>query len=262
VPLLAGGLVAVRALRINGVYQTIGAVHFVAISAAVWVLGGRAIVAGAEARRRLAIAGVLLVAPFALVALLWVGIATPWEATVVENRLRYLVLLAGSITVAGGFIILKETLDEAGERLYSTLGFAAAILAGAAYINWTSFQLGAYVLMVHDGQAPPAVIAMSNVFDILLFIAGVLTYLATAAFAASLGRIGWLSRRATRVYVFLNLVALVCLAARGLSFPDPTESAMPWYVRPGFVAGIPAVPWIMPFLLGVVLLRRAGDERS
>ena len=32
-------------------------------------------------------------------------------------------------------------------------------------------------------------------------------------------------------------------------------------VRPGFVAGIPAVPWIMPFLLGVVVLRRAGDER-
>lgn len=36
---------------------------------------------------------------------------------------------------------------------------------------------------------------------------------------------------------------------------------MHWYTIPAFVAGIPAVPWIMPCLFGVVLLRRAGDEQ-
>jgi hypothetical protein len=29
---------------------------------------------------------------------------------------------------------------------------------------------------------------------------------------------------------------------------------------PGFIVGIPAVPFIIPFLFGVVLLRRAGDQ--
>ena len=32
--------------------------------------------------------------------------------------------------------------------------------------------------------------------------------------------------------------------------------------HPGFIAGIPAVPWIMPYLFGVVLLRRTGDEQQ
>jgi hypothetical protein len=30
----------------------------------------------------------------------------------------------------------------------------------------------------------------------------------------------------------------------------------------GFIAGIPAVPWVMTFLLGVALLRRAGDDAT
>jgi len=34
---------------------------------------------------------------------------------------------------------------------------------------------------------------------------------------------------------------------------------MPWYASPGFIVGIPAVPFIIPFLFGVVLLRRAGE---
>jgi hypothetical protein len=48
---------------------------------------------------------------------------------------------------------------------------------------------------------------------------------------------------------------------RGMSFPNPAALSTPWYTRPGFIAGIPAVPFIMPFLLGVVSLRRAGDKQ-
>ena len=40
-----------------------------------------------------------------------------------------------------------------------------------------------------------------------------------------------------------------------------TATSAPWYMRPGFIAGIPAVPWIMPCLLGVVLLRSAENEQ-
>lgn len=49
---------------------------------------------------------------------------------------------------------------------------------------------------------------------------------------------------------------------RGVQYPDPRALSTPWYTNPGFVVGIPAVPFIMPFLFGVVLLRRAGDEQS
>ena len=92
-------------------------------------------------------------------------------------------------------------------------------------------------------------------------MAGFLTYLATVAFAASLGRVKWLGRRATRAFMIVNGVALLFLVIRGLQFPDPRALSTPWYINLGFVVGIPAVPFIMPFLLGVVLLQRAGEEQ-
>ena len=261
VPVLAIIVAAVRALRVPGVYQAIGGLLFAAIVIAVWILGARTIRAGAEGDQRLVLAGGFLIAPFSLVSLLWVGLGPPWSATPAENVMRYLVLLVSSIAVAVGFVVLKDTLSEAGERCYSTLGFAATMFAGAAYLTWMSFLLGANVVKVRDGQVPPAIVSLNDVLDILLDVACVLTYLATAAFAASFGRIRWLGRGATRTYVAANLIALLCLVMRGMSFPDPATLSTPWYTRPGFVAGIPAVPFIMPFLLGVVLLRRAGDNQ-
>jgi hypothetical protein len=176
--------------------------------------------------------------------------------------MRYLVLLAGAIAVTSAFIVLKEALREAGERLYTTVGFAANILAGAGYLVWLTLHVGVYDVKVRDGQVPPAIGSLANIFDTLLFAACVLTYFAAAAYAAAMGRVQWLARGASRAIVAANLVLMLFIVLRGLSFPDPTASSMPWYALPGFIAGIPAVPWIMPFLIGVVLIRRAGDESS
>jgi hypothetical protein len=262
VPFLAIGVAAPRALRVSGVYQTVGAMLFLAIVIAAWILGARAVRAGVEGTRRLALAGGLLLTPFALVALLWVGLGPPWDASPRENVMRYLVLLISSAAVSGGFVVLKEALCEAGERQYSTLGFAAAMLAGAAYLIWMSLMLGGYLARVRDGQALPAINSLIDAFDVLLDAACMLTYLATAAFAASMGRSGCLGRRATRAYVAASFIALLFLVMRGMTYPDPAALSTPWYTQPGFVAGIPAVPFIMPFLLGVVLMRQAGDKQS
>src|SRR5437588_117778 len=186
VPFLSFVVGGLRALRVPGIYQGVGVAYFAAIVIAVWTLGSGAIRADVQGRRLLGLAGTLLVTPFALVALLWVGLGPPWQATPAENQMRYLVL----------------------------------------------------------------------------FVAGFLTYLATAAFAASVGRVQWLGRGATRAFMIVNGVALLFLVIRGVQFPDPKSLSAPWYTSPGFVVGIPAVPFIMPFLLGVVLLRRAGEEKS
>ena len=262
VPVLAIAVAAPRALRVSPIYQTVGGVLFAAIVIAAWILGARAIRAGAEGKGGLALAGGLLLTPFALVALLWVGLGPPWDASPRENVMRYLVLLISSIAVSGGLIVLQEALSEAGERHYSTLGFAAAMLAGAAYLIWTSLLLGAYIVRVRDGQVPPAINSLIDVFDVLLDVACLLTYLATAAFAAAMGRSGWLGRSATRAYVAVSIIALLFLMMRGMSYPDPAALSTPWYTQPGFIAGIPAIPFVMPFLLGIVLLRRAGDKQA
>lgn len=262
VPVLAIIFAAVRALRVPGVYQAIGWVLFATIVVAGWILGARGIRGSAEGEQRLALAGGLLIVPFALIALLWVGLGPPWGSTPAENVMRYQVLLVSSIAVSCGFVVLRGPLSEAGERCYSALGFAVAMLAGAAYLVWMSFVLGTHVVQVSTGQVAPAIVALNEVFDILLDVACALTYLTTAAFAASFGRTRWLGRGATRAYVAANLIALLCLVMSGMSFPDPRALSTPWYTQPGFVAGIPAIPFIMPFLLGVVLLRRAGGEAT
>lgn len=257
-PFLAGGLMA-RPLRGSGVSTAIGLAHFSAICMAVWLLGVRRFQARTEQAKRLLLAGIFLVTPFALVALLWVGLGTPWDATPSENRMRYLVLLASALSVATSFILLGKSLNESRECVYTPLGFATSIFAGAAYMVWLTLHVAVYDLKIREGSIQPAVSSLVNLFDTLLFAACVLTYLTTAIFAAAMGRVGWLGRTPARVFVVLNLILVFFVVLRGLSFPDPASDATPWYLRPGFIAGIPAVPWIMPCLLGVVLLRRAGN---
>src|SRR5258705_10890736 len=92
----------VRPLRIPGVYHVIGVVLFAAISIAAWTLGARTIRADVQGRRLLGLAGILLVTPFALVALFWVGLGGPWGATPAGNQMPYLALIGMASRVAGG----------------------------------------------------------------------------------------------------------------------------------------------------------------
>ena len=258
-PFLVAAVAAPRALRVSGVHHAVGGALFVAILLAVWTLGGRAIRADAQERRQCALGGALLVAPFAFVALLWVGLGTPWEASARENQMRYLVLIAMAVAEVGGFVVVSGALNEAGERVYAALVLAAIILAGPLYLVWDTFMFGVFAAKEHAGSIPSTFEALDQVLDVLLDIAAVLTYLATAALAMALGRAQWLGRWATRVFVSVSFVALLFLAKRGLSYLSPAELSAPWYTVPGFIVGIPAVPYISPFLLGVVLLRRAGE---
>ncbi len=259
-PFVAFGIGGVRPLRIPGVYHIVGLLLFSVISIAAWNLGARAIRADEQNRRQLALAGTLLLAPFAYVALLWVGLGPPWVATAAENQMRYLVLILMAISAAGGFVMLREALSEAGERFYSTLGFAAVILAGPIYIVWDTLVFGGYFTLEHGGEIAPAIASLRPFQDLLLSLAGALTYFAAASFAASLARIDWLGRKASLAYVILNIIALSLIIIKIIEHPDPVADSQPWYTIPGFILGIPSLPLIMPCLLGVVLLRRAGND--
>jgi hypothetical protein len=250
---------AIRPLRVSPAYQLIGVIQFAAMALAVWTLGARAITATARGPRLLALAGIFLVTPFALLALLWVGIGPPWEATPAENQMRYLVLSAMSIAIVVGFVVLREALSAVDEKFRSTVGFATILLAGPLYLIFNAFGFGISTVRLHGGETPPAYHDLNAVIDMILFLAGALTYIATAAFAISLGQARWIGRGAARAFTIVSLTALLLLVIRGLHFPDPKALSMPWYASPGFIVGIPAVPFIVPFLFGVVLLRRAGE---
>ncbi|PYJ39727.1 MAG: hypothetical protein DME84_00780, partial [Verrucomicrobia bacterium] len=115
---------AIRPLRVSPLYQIIGVIQFAAMTVAAWTLGARAITATSRQPRMLALAGIFLVTPFALLALLWVGLGPPWVATAPENQMRYLVLTAMAIAIVVGLVVLSQALGEAGEQFRPSVGFA------------------------------------------------------------------------------------------------------------------------------------------
>ena len=250
---------AIRPLRVSPFYQVIGVILFAAMAGAAWTLSARAITAHSREPRLLALAGFLLITPFALLALFWVGLGPPWQATPAENQMRYLVLSAMATAVVSAFVVLREALGEADKKLRPSVGFAAILLAGPLHLIFDSFGFGIATARLHGGAIPPAFRDLNEVIDIILFLGGALTYIATATFAFSLGQAQWIRRGAARAFMIVSLAALLLLVIRGLHFPDPRALSMPWYTSPGFIVGIPAVPFIIPFLFGVVLLRRAGE---
>jgi hypothetical protein len=77
-----------------------------------------------------------------------------------------------------------------------------------------------------------------------------------------MGRVRLLGRRAAAAYVIMASILTLLIILRGLEFPEISANTAPWYTRPGVIAGIPAIPWVMPCLLGVVLLRRSRGSQA
>ena len=257
-PFLAVALAAPRPLRAPGLHAAIGSVVFAATLLAAWSASAASLRSNSQRRVQLALGGLLLLAPFALISLLWVGLGTPWDATPSENQMRYLVLLAMAVCVTLGLVMLRVALVEAGERVHSTLALGAIALAGPVYVAWNACMFGMHVQLERIGAVPATFTALDEALDLMLFAAGTLTYVATAALARAFANVQWLGRRCALVFVLLNLVAVGLLLARGVHFLSPSELSTPWYATPGFVAGIPAVPYVMPALLGALSLRRAS----
>ncbi len=177
----------IRALRTPGVWQTLAGLQIAAVVFAAWKLGASAIRGEAEDRRRLALSGALLVAPWAVFAFL-IGMGPPWWANEAENRMRFEALLIARILVPGGFVVLWATLSEADERFYSLLGFAATMLAGPLMLIFGTFQLtfDALLAQASSGQPPDWLLPLNRQASLAGDLEVILTYLATAAFAVSL----------------------------------------------------------------------------
>lgn len=249
----------------SSVTYPMAAVLVGAILVAGWLLGGRELRADGVERQELALSGGLLVLAWAVITI-FAAMGPPHLATLAENKLRYPLILADAIAIAGGLLVLRDALSRAGECLLSALGGAAITIATPLYILFSAVQLGVYraVERVGSDEGAAGTVSLDELSLVLLFVGVMLTYLATAAFAAALARTRWLGRTASRVFIGASLFASLCVAIRMAEALDSTQNPMwgfkHWYALPGFVLAIPAVPWIMLCFIGFVLLRRAGAE--
>lgn len=227
----------------------VSAALFLVICAAAWSVISKSLASADESRRTLAIAGLLLIAPFALFA--WLpGYGPPEMATAAQNEVRYLVLLVGTFLVAAGFVMLaRSSLSAANERCWSSLGFACAGLAAPLYAVFCSVQLAMSSKLAPGPQGGSSGL-IGTVSLILLFFGACLGHFATLFYGMSLAKVGWVSRGSARALAGFSLIALLSLVFAKASSPE-------WFELPLFIAAIPAVPWIMPALIGLGLLRRS-----
>lgn len=242
------------------VHLTISILLFVLAGFAAWKAGFSSICSDDLGRRMLALAGGMLILPWILFSFL-AGYGPPEFATPSENQVRYIILLINTSAVAVGLVILRQALYDIGERFFSTIGFAAIILSSPLYLVFSAVSLVENRAVANgefSNTGGTKIIDETAVY--LLFAAVCLTYLATAAYSSALSKSKWLGKRSSCIFVGISLLAVllvgVKIAATCMHPVDSLWSFSPWYAFPGQVLSIPAVPWILPGILGVVLLRR------
>ncbi len=229
------------------------------IAIAAWISGLDLLFTGTEAERTTLLGVVFLILPVALFSL-WFGYGPPEFADHAQNTLRYLTLIIDTASIGIGFVMVQDVLEEAGERTFSKLSLAMILIATPLYLVWAALLLEAHraALTEMPWARGPWIQWLMAMSDILLFFGGLATYLAGSSLALAFARVGWIGPRTAWTLVGVTLVALVSLVLRGIDFPDPAIVFAQGYSIPGWIAGIPAVPWFIPCILGLILIRRAA----
>lgn len=171
----------------------------VVMLAAAWILGANQIRKGSEQQRGLTLAGLLLIVPMVFVSM-FAGLGPPpteperWWATAADQEIRYTLLVLAGLFVAGGFAVLRECLRQAGEQIYSTLGFTGILISTTLYVFYiaggTTLTVEALRIWAASGKMPEWIRPLDRVIAIVGLVEVALTYLATAAFIAALDVLG------------------------------------------------------------------------
>jgi len=220
------------------------------IAAAAWVLANqrrnRSIVTG---RPESLVAASLLVANWAVTSLALNMEAPPrgaaWLASLFDQQLRYYALVAGGLIALAGLALLAARLHDAGERALPILAFTAAVVSQLLFtILFLVLPHATTARFNHEVQYGAAAgwwATFGAAFSSMQVVQRVLMYLAMILYAVSSRRAALMGRRAMACLV--SLTALMALANLAVHIP-------------------PAVPLVLPYLAGVLLLSGSGAEQS
>lgn len=245
------------------IYLPIGIINACIMVIAVWILGAHVIKNHDAQKKQLIIIALFLIIPWILLSILS-GIGRPpfdkpveYLATATEQQVRYSFLLISGVLVTFGFAVLRENLKKSGEEFYSWIGLIAIMIAIPLFILnmafYNSFMLETLRIRVASSsdQIPEWFVPIKSQMVVILVVEVALTYLATAAFAASLKSAGWFKKTASHIYIIISLMCFLLVVLSPYS-PEPIATA-------GGILGVPALPFIMPYIIGINLLRRAGN---
>jgi len=163
------------------------------------------------------------------------------------TQLCFGLFISGSIVTPLGLALLTRLLWDAGDRTWSSLGLIAALFGAVLWVIYLGVSLGSGLRAAQDtvrtGVVPGYYAAVGTTIQPLFITYTLLTFAALLAYGGAILTtrvlsqwVGWV----TLAYTLLNLASA------------------------GFAGGnaAPIVHYVMPLVMGILLLRRAPRNRS
>jgi len=171
-----------------------------------------------------------------------------WLELAGEQHARYNLLILGSTLAYLGTALLYHWLRNK-EKLFTTLGMGLMTLSIPMFVinmaYWGSFLTEAF-RHFKTANRPDWYTAFQELFLLINTVEVSMIYIATAMFALALGKTGYFKAAATRAYVIISL----CAALVNLFPPSAPEP----FATMSYLVCVPAIPFVMFYLMGVNLL--------
>ncbi|WP_157543850.1 hypothetical protein [Mucilaginibacter paludis] len=248
------------------IYLPIWLVNVVLMIIAMWVLGAFVIKTNDVEKKHIAACALFFIIP-TMLSSMFAGLGAPpyespklWVASANEQLTRYYFLLAMGLLIAFGYAILREKLKNTPGNFYALLGFIAIQIAIPIYLIdmsfWGFYLTKLYRIMAASAieKTPEWVLPLRNQFFYINMMVAALVYIATTAFVLSLKKAGWFKPAACHIYIGISLVFFL-FDVLPPTLPEPFGTL-------NFVVSIPAVPFMLPYFIGVNLLRKVGNGPS
>lgn len=231
------------------------------LTACQWLGLGKAL-RSATAAKTTALAAMFYILPWILISM-FAGLGPPpetaegWVITAREQELRYCMLMGVGLFELLAFRFLYQALLEK-DAVFASIGWICMLIAiPLLFINmtyWSSYLPKLFQQMQEHSatELPDWSQPLRKQFGMISTAEVVLTYFATAAFAHSLSVTGIFKKGASNIYIFLSLLAAMVMIL-SVFFPGPLQI-------PGFALSIPAFPFLMPYIMGIRLLKKAGSS--
>ncbi|MDX2048096.1 MAG: hypothetical protein SFU87_15000, partial [Chitinophagaceae bacterium] len=246
-------------------YLPLWLLNAVLMTIASWSLGLNVIRLKNEKENKLATAAFFLIVPWILISM-FAGLGPPpdtaaaWTALAKEQQVRYLMLVISGVFIAFGFAGLRDRLKTKGENFFSLLGLTAILIAIPLFIInmlYWGFYLSELFRIKATANAtgfPDWFLPIKQLFGLISVTEVALTYFATFALVLAMRKVGWLSKTSGFIYILFSLLAFLIIVL-SVFFTETLKI-------PAFAVSIPAFPFLMPYFIGVNLLRQAGKTET